>query len=201
MVETQNKWRIHSARTVFENPWLRLRSYEATAPTGAPAVYGLVNFKNLAVGVLPLEEDGSTWLVGQSRFTTGQYGWELPEGGCPVNTDPFDTAVRELSEETGLKAAHWMPLLMDAHLSNSVTDERGFAWICWGLSPCSAHAADDVEDLALRRVPVGEAVHMAVNGEISDAFSLVILLKADHLWRTGQLPEAATKAFEAGQIR
>lgn len=196
----QKKWRIHSARTRYENPWIRLREYEATAPTGAPAVYGLVSFRNHAVGVLPLEADGATWLVGQSRFTMGRYSWELPEGGCSVDADPFDAAVRELSEETNLKAAHWLPLLENLHLSNSVTDERGFAWICWGLSPCDAHEADDVEDLALRRLPVGEAVQMAVSGEITDAFTLAMLLKADHLWRTGRLPQAAAAAFEAGRI-
>ena len=193
-------WRINSARTVYENPWLRLREYDATAPTGAPASYGLVSFRNLAVGVLPLEPDGTTWLVGQMRFTFGQYSWELPEGGCPVDSDPFDTAERELSEETGMKASGWLPLMENVHLSNSVTDERAFAWLCWDLSPCDAHAADDVEDLALRRVPVGQAVHMAVNGEITDAFSLAMLLKADHLWRTGQLSAQADAAFKAGQV-
>ncbi len=198
--EPSQGWRIRSGRTVFETPWMRVRSYDVTAPTGFESSYGLVSFRNIAVGMLPLEADGTTWLVGQHRFSVGQYGWEVPEGGCPINTDPFDTAVRELSEETGLKAGEWHPLLANLHLSNSVTDERAFAWLAWDLSPCDAYKPDETEVLKLRRLPVGEAVHMAVNGEITDAFSLAILLKADHLWRTGQLPAPAAAAFAAGQV-
>ena len=193
-------WRILSARTVFDTPWICVREYDAKAPTGADARYGLVHFKNHAVGILPIEPDGTTWMVGQSRFTTGRYGWELPEGGAPEMADPFETAVRELSEEAGLKAENWMPVIENLHLSNSVTDERAFAWICWGLSECSEHAPDDVEDLAIERMPLGQAVQMAVNGDVKDAFTLAMLLKADHLWRTGSLPEDLARAFAAGQI-
>ena len=193
-------WRIKSGRTVYETAWVRIREYDAVAPTGAPAHYGMVSFRNLAVGVLPLDTDGSTWLVGQDRFVLGQYSWEVPEGGCPLHESPDDTAKRELAEETRLQARQWWPLFSEMHLSNSTTDERAFAWICWGLSDCEEHKQDDTEKLTLRRLPVGEAVQMAVNGQISDALSVVILLKADHLWRQGKLPEEAALAFAAGQI-
>jgi hypothetical protein len=89
-----------------------------------------------------------------------------------------------------MKAAHWSPLFADVHLSNSVTDERAHAFLAWGLSPDTSWEKDASEDLAVRYVPFAEAVRMAVSGEINDAFSLVMLLKADHLARTGALPEA-----------
>ena len=89
-------------------------------------------------------------------------------------------------------------MLEDVHLSNSVTDERAYAWIAWGLSPCAGHEKDDSEALELRRVPFHEAVGMAVSGEITDAFTLVMLLKADHLARTGALPEALTALMLRG---
>ena len=113
---------------------------------------------------------------------------------------PLDTARRELAEETGYGAGAWSPLLADLHLSNSVTDERAFAYLAWDLVPNDEHAPDETESLNLRRLPVGEAVHMAVSGTITDAFTLAMLLKADHLWRTGQLPQELADAFRAGQI-
>ncbi len=193
-------WRIRSSTTKYQTNWINVAEYEAIAPTGVEAVYGIVKLQNLAVGVLPLTDDGMTYLVGQHRFSIGQYSWEVPEGGCPMNSDPLEAAKRELSEEVQMKATSWSSLFSDMHMSNSVTDERAFGYVAFGLSPCEEHAADDVEELAIWQLPVGQAVQMVVNGEISDALSLAILLKADHLWRRGLLPEHVAKAFEAGQI-
>ena len=188
MTQPPKPWRIKSARTVYNNKWVMLREYQTVAPTGADAVYGLVHIHNLALGVLPIDHEGNTILIGQQRFPFGRYSWELPEGGGPPDVPPLEGAQRELSEEAGLKAANWLPLLTDVHLSNSTTDERAFAFIAWGLSPDQTFAKDSSEELSVRRVPFAEALKMAVSGEIADGFSLVMLLKADHLLRTGALP-------------
>lgn len=181
------KWTIHSARTVYDNPWIRVREYQTTAPTGNAAQYGLVSMKNLALGVVPIDEEGRTILVGQERFVFGSYSWELPEGGGK-DVAPLKGIQRELSEEVGLKAENWLPLFAELRMSNSVTDERAYGFIAWGLTPDATHQKDSSEELAVRRVPFAEALNMAVSGEINDAFSLVMLLKADHLLRTGGLP-------------
>ncbi len=188
MTDTPKLWRIKSARTIYNNKWVMLREYETVAPTGADAKYGLVHIHNLALGVLPIDEDGHTILIGQQRFPFGRYSWELPEGGGPQDLPPLEGAQRELSEEAGLKAEHWLPLIADVHLSNSITDERAFAFLAWGLSADHSFEKDSSEELTVRRVPFAEALKMAVSGEITDGFSLVMLLKADHLLRTGALP-------------
>ena len=74
-------WRRGEAREVYANPWLKVTEHRAVAPTGKPALYGVVNFQSLAIGVLPLHEDGTVTLVGQHRFPSGAYSWEIPEGG------------------------------------------------------------------------------------------------------------------------
>lgn len=198
MTHPPRPWRIKSARTVFNNRWVMLREYETVAPTGVDASYGLVHVHNLALGVLPIDENGNTILIGQQRFTFGRYSWELPEGGGPQDMPPLEGARRELSEEAGLKAAHWLPLFEDVHLSNSITDERAFAFIAWDLSPDQTFARDSSEELSIWRVPFAEAVKMAVSGEITDGFSLVMLFKADHLLRTGALPRELTSLMLAG---
>lgn len=198
MTQPPRPWRIKSARTIYNNKWVMLREYETVAPTGADASYGLVHIHNLALGVLPIDEDGHTILIGQQRFPFGRYSWELPEGGGPQELPPLEGAQRELSEEAGLKAAHWLPLIADVHLSNSITDERAFAFIAWGLSADHSFAKDSSEELTVRRVPFAEALKMAVSGEITDGFSLVMLLKADHLLRTGALPPELAKRMLAG---
>ncbi len=190
-------WRIKSVRTVYTNKWIAVREYQAVAPTGADAVYGLVHPHNLAIGVLPIDAEGHTFLVGQERFTLGRYSWELPEGGGPEHVPPLESARRELGEECGLKADNWLPLFGDVHLGNSLTDERAYAFIAWNLSPEGSFQPDSSEELSLRRVPFADAVKMAVSGEITDGFSLVMLLKADHLLRTGGLPRELSGLIQA----
>ncbi len=127
-------WRRGEARVVYENPWIALTEHAAVAPTGAPATYGLVGFKNLALAVLPIHEDGGVVLVGQHRFPFGDYSWEIPEGGGPMGEDPLDGAKRELAEEAGLAASEWREI-MRIQLSNSVTDELAIGYLATGLAP------------------------------------------------------------------
>jgi 8-oxo-dGDP phosphatase len=193
MSDASKTWRIKSARTIYNNKWILVREYQTVAPTGADAQYGLVHMHNMALGVLPLFENGDTILIGQERFPTGRYSWELPEGGGDPEASPLEGAQRELSEEAGLKAEHWLELFADVDFSNSVTDEKACAFVAWGLSPDQTHAKDSSEELSVRRVSFAEALRMAVSGEITDAFTLVMLFKADHLARTGALPQDLAK--------
>ena len=197
MSDAPNRWRIKSARTVYSNRWITVREYQTVAPTGADALYGLVHMHNLALGVLPIDEQGRTILVGQQRFPFGRYSWELPEGGGSPEITPLEGAQRELAEEAGLKAGSWLQLVGDMHMSNSVTDERAYAFLAWGLSEDHSFAKDSSEELSVRRVSFAEALKMADSGEITDAFTLVMLYKADHLLRTGGLPEELAKLMQA----
>jgi ADP-ribose pyrophosphatase len=102
-----NPWKVTGEKPIYENPWIQLTEYQVINPSGNPGIYGKVHFKNLAVSVIPLDEELNTYLVGQYRFTMNRYSWEIPAGGCPLGTDTLDTAKRELLEETGLKASSW----------------------------------------------------------------------------------------------
>src|SRR5688572_21203557 len=176
-------WTRGAARVVYDNPWIRVTEYAATAPTGNPATYGLVSYKNLAIAVLPLFDDGTTLLVGQNRFPAMDYSWEIPEGGGPLDTDPLESARRELAEETGLEAAEWREVLR-AQLSNSVSDERAIGYLALGLSATrDVHHADDTEALEVVRIPFREAFDAAMAGDLQDMLTVAMLLKAHHMAR------------------
>lgn len=188
-------WERGAARLVYDNPWIRVTEHAATAPTGASATYGLVSFKNYAVAILPLFDDGATLLVGQARFPCADYSWEIPEGGGPLGEDPLDSAKRELAEEAGLQAAQWREILR-VQLSNSVTDERAFGYLALGLSPAGAgHQPDDTEDLRTARVPFREALAAALAGDLQDMLTVAMLLKASHMAREGSLPPALARVM------
>jgi len=168
-----NPWKTLKTTVPYENPWIRIDHNDVLNPAGNPGIYGVVHFKNHAIGIVPIDDEGYTWLVGQYRYALGSYEWEIPEGGCPVGTDPLATAQRELKEETGLVASEWTKM-MDFHLSNSVTDEYGLAYIARGLTQEEAEP-EDTEELSLRRLPLAEAIQMTLDGRIKDALSILAL--------------------------
>ena len=110
-----NPWKINAEKLVYNNPWISLTEFDVINPGGGKGIYGKVHFKNVAVGVLVLDQDLNTYLVGQFRFTLNAYSWEMPEGGCLVGSDTLESAKRELLEETGLVAKDWT-LLFQMHL-------------------------------------------------------------------------------------
>ncbi len=175
----ENPWKTLTNKTIYDNPWIQLSHREVINPSGNSGIYGVVHFKNLAVGVIPLDEEMNTWLVGQYRYTLEQYSWEIPEGGCPKGESPLEAAKRELKEETGLIANNWQQIL-DLHVSNSVTDEAGVAYVATGLEFGEAEP-EDTEKLEVRKVPFLEAWEMVMKGEITDSLSMVAILKLKHL--------------------
>ncbi|MDP4584056.1 MAG: NUDIX hydrolase [Verrucomicrobiales bacterium] len=175
MLPPKNPWITHNTRPVYENPWIRVTESEVTNPGGGPGIYGVVHFKNRAIGVVPVDEEGFTWLVGQYRYTLESYEWEIPEGGCPAGEPPLEAARRELAEETGLIAGHFRLLFDNLALSNSVTNERATIYLATGLTQSEA-SPEETEDLAIRRLPLQEAIAMVRRGEITDSISVIALL-------------------------
>lgn len=178
--EKQNPWRKLSSRDVYKNDWIEVREDAVVRPDGERGIYGVVHFKNVAVGVLALEDD-FIYLVGQYRYPLDQYSWEIPEGGCLEGEELLSAAQRELEEETGLRAETWN-LLGRAHLSNSVSDERAVWFVAKNLNN-GASRPEGTEQLQVRRVPVKEALRMALSGEIADALSLLAIL--DYCFKEG----------------
>ncbi len=168
-------WRTLRSETRYENPWIRVDHFDVVNPNGGAGIYGVVHFKNRAIGIVALDEHDHTYLVGQWRYALEAYSWEIPEGGGPLHENPLEAAKRELEEETGFRAREWRQVLR-MHLSNSVTDEECLVFLATGLEAGTAHP-EDTEDLALKRVPFTEALRMVQSGEITDAVAVAGILQ------------------------
>jgi 8-oxo-dGTP pyrophosphatase MutT (NUDIX family) len=171
---SDNPWKTVSTKTVYDNPWISVREDAVVRPDGDDGIYGVVHFKNIAVGVLAIEDE-DVYLVGQYRYPLNMYSWELPEGGCAEGEDPLAAARRELEEETGLCATSWRKL-GEAHLSNSVSDELAIWYLATGLSQGEMRP-EGSERLSVKRVPLKEALAMGLDGRISDALSLLGIMQ------------------------
>jgi len=170
-----NPWQPLSSREVYANSWIRVREDQVVKPSGGPGIYGVVEYANVAVGVVPIDDEEHTWLVGQWRYCHGRYEWEIPEGGCPAGEATIETARRELQEETGIIAEKIEPLLSGIQLSNSTSNEVCDIFIATGLSHTEAEP-EDTEQLAVIRLPLEEAIQMARDGRIRDSVSVMALL-------------------------
>ncbi|HEX8020944.1 NUDIX hydrolase [Mucilaginibacter sp.] len=180
-----NPWKITSQKNIYDNPWINLTEYQVINPSGNPGIYGKIHFKNVAIGVLPLDAELNTYLVGQFRFALNQYSWEMPEGGGPEGTDPLESAKRELLEETGLKASQWTEI-QRLHLSNSVSDELSILYLARGLEQFEAEP-EETEQLIIKKLPFAEIYRMVCDGEITDSMTVAAVLKVQLLLTENRL--------------
>jgi len=172
-----NPWKTLDSRLVYDNPWIRVREDRVIRPDGESGIYGVMETR-IATGAVPIDAEGCTYLVGQYRYPTNMYSWEIPEGGTDPGEDPLAAIQRELKEETGLTAAKWTPLGGEFHLSNCISSEIGFVYLAEDLTIGQAEP-DGTEVLQVKRVHLDEAIAMVDDNTIVDAVTIIALLRAE----------------------
>lgn len=173
---TIGPWTRKTVAVPYRNPWIQVEHHEVIDPSGANGIYGVVHYRHLALGCIPLHDDGTITMVGQHRYPFDRYFWEIPEGGGRPGHDPLSEIQRELAEETGLVAKTWIPL-GEAHLSNSTTDETAMLWLAKDLVEGKA-SPEGVEQIETKRIPFQEAVQQAIDGRLTDSLTVIALLRA-----------------------
>lgn len=168
-------WKRLDRQTIYDNPWMTVFEDKVINPGGGRNDYGHIHFKRKAIAVVPIDEAGNTWIVGQDRYTLGEYSWEVPMGASEAGEDPLQTAHRELKEETGLSAGAMRPV-MRLHTSNSITDEEGFVFVAGDLDEGDT-AFDEMEVLEIRKLPLSDVVAMILRQEMTDAISVAAILR------------------------
>jgi len=176
----ENPWMTKKNKSIYENPWIKVEEHDVINPSGNDGIYGKVCFKNKAIGIIPMDEEGNTWLVGQYRYALNEYSWEIPMGGSPNEQDILLGAQRELKEETGYTAKKWTQI-MRIHTSNSVTDEEGFVFLAEELTPGDTEF-EETEKITVLKLPLIEAIQKVMDGEITDGISIAGLLKVAKLF-------------------
>lgn len=183
--EKKNPWKTVKSEVTYDNPWIKITEHQTINAAGGDGIYGVVHFKNIAIGIIPLDEDYNTWLIGQYRYPLQQYSWEICEGGGSHQDDVLDSAKRELLEELGIKANDWTNI-MDVHLSNSVTDETGVIYVAKGLSYHTPEP-EEGEILQIKKIPFNDVYQMVMNGHLTDSLTVAGILKTKILIDKGTI--------------
>ncbi len=179
MKHDKNPWKVVHSEKVYESPWIGVHKHEVITPANTPGTYSTVHFKNKAIGIIPLDADFNTWIVGQYRFPINCYSWEIPEGGGVLTVPYQESAARELHEETGITAEKYTEILR-MHLSNSASDEEAIVFVAQGLSFGLAHP-EETEELQLKKIPFLELFDWVNTGKITDAITIAAVYKTHFL--------------------
>ncbi|MBQ8337649.1 MAG: NUDIX hydrolase, partial [Oscillospiraceae bacterium] len=135
-----------------------------------------VVYHNGGVCVLPLTDSGEVIFVKQFRYPYKEEVLELPAGKLNLGEDPFESAVRELKEETGAEAKKYTPLGR-LYPSPGYCGEIITMYLAEELS-FGEQNLDEDEFLDTVKIPFEKAVEMVLAGEIPDAKTQTALLKA-----------------------
>ena len=171
-----------SSEPIYNGRILDVQRWQVTCPNGNPAAREIVVHKG-AAAVVPVYEDGTTLLVRQHRVAVDRVTLEIPAGKLDsVGEDPLDCAVRELEEETGLKAKT-MTLLTSLLTTPGFCTEKIGIYLAQGLSQGDTHPDED-EFLGLVRIPLDDAISMVMRGEIRDSKTICGLMMAREVIRS-----------------
>ena len=184
-LEELNPWKKLKQEKVYESPWISVEHHDVLNPAGNPGTYSVVRFKNLAIGIIPLDDDDNTYMVGQYRFPFDEYSWEIPEGGGDREVNPLESAKRELLEECGIIANDWQ-LIQQMQTSNAATDEYCYIFVAKDLTFTNSQPEEN-EQLLVRKIPFEQLYDLVNSGAITDSLSVAGVLRAKLLQMEGKL--------------
>jgi ADP-ribose pyrophosphatase len=168
-------WRTLTSRPVYANPWIRVREDIAELPDGRTTLYGVVECAP-AVGVLPFLDERTVVLVGQWRYVSRAFRWEIPTGAVKPGESEETAVQRELAEEAGY-AADRLVKLCTFDTSKSILDETAHLYAAEGLRVVP-RTPDETEFIEVRTFPFAEVVRMVERSEIVDAMTALAVLHA-----------------------
>lgn len=182
---------------VFNGHLLHVYDDEVELPNGEKTRREVVRHPGGAC-VCAIDNDLNVTLVRQYRYAYGEELLELPAGKLDPGERPYDCAMRELREETGLVASELFPL-GEMYPSPGYSDEVLTLYMAIHFEKQEKQKLDANEFVNVEKMPFGEAMQMVMNGDLKDAKTQVGLLKSYLM--LDQLNQAAEQAMreEAGK--
>ncbi len=164
-----------ASRDIYKGKIVHLHIDDVELVDGSRAKREIVEHDG-GVTVIPVDNDGNVYCVRQYRYAFGDSIIETPAGKLEKGEDPFECARRELSEETGFTAGEYV-YLGEFYPSPGYCHEKLYAYLALNLSKGKAHL-DEGEFLDVVKFSLDELVDMVMRNELSDAKTIIAVLKA-----------------------
>lgn len=159
-------------KEIFNGQVVKLTLHTIVMPDGKQATREVINHPG-GVAVLAVDEQNQIYLVKQFRKPLEKEILEIPAGKLHPGEDPFECAVRELKEETGLSAKSWSKIT-SYYTTPGFTDEVLHVYLATELTVGTA-CPDEDEILSLVVMPFAQALEKVASGEICDGKSIIAL--------------------------
>lgn len=125
------------------------------------------------VGIIAYDGEDKLWMVSQYRIAIDKVTIEIPAGLVDSNEVPSETASRELQEEIGYKAND-MEFLFTMHASPGFTNDKLSLFVAKDLEESKLDLDED-ENLTAKSYPIDDLYDMVLNGEITDAKTIIAI--------------------------
>ncbi|QIB68865.1 NUDIX hydrolase [Aminipila butyrica] len=164
-----------SSEMIYQGAILNLRRDKVQVIGGGTSHREIVEH-NGGVAMIAVKEDGKVLLVRQFRKPVEKVVLEVPAGKIEKGEDPYETAVRELKEETGYTAEQ-VQFLTKFYPSVGYSQEVLYIYLCTGLT-AGETAFDEHEALDILEMDLDQLFKMTVNGEIEDGKTAIAIMQA-----------------------
>jgi len=164
-----------SYKKIYQGKVIQLNLHDVELPNGTQCELEVVRHPG-GSAIVAMNARQEVCLLNQYRYVTDGWVWELPAGKHEPEDPPEITAQRELQEEAGVTASQWRPLGR-IYSSPGVFSEVIHLYLAQDLSADSiAHEAEEV--INIHWLPLQEACEWALNGKLTDAKTIIGLLRA-----------------------
>ncbi len=174
----RDNWKTLNSIIVYRNRWMTVREDKIIRPDGSEGIYSVIE-NAPSVHIVALTNQDEVYLIGQFRYTTKTFSWEIPAGGAD-ETDLLSAAKRELQEETGLTAEIWEET-GKFHTMNGISGQMSHVFVARNLSQTDSNNQEEEGISHMKCVPLKQAFKMIKQGEITDSDSISALIHAA-LW-------------------
>lgn len=168
------------SQMIYEGTILNLRKDKVTVIHGTS--YREIVEHNGGSVIIPVKDDGNVIMVKQYRKAMRRVVLEAPAGKIDKGEDPYNTAVRELKEETGYTAEN-MKFLTEYLPTPGYSEEVLYIYMATGLTPGETDF-DENEAIEIVEYHIDELFDMVMKGQIKDGKTQVAILMAHHLFHS-----------------